>query len=481
MRKWTVKPEYRTKTDAKIAAVYLAGKDAIEFVRFRGGPAPADHDPFKPYKRAKEPQANGRAKKEESAPPARPTPVQAASTSAQPDGHPLLETKEEGLARQKVERDRKKHEDLERLRPKKRNYYTRQSPGPSYPPSPSSYGGQRNGRPYSFFDAAATAVINRVTSASSSPPAEYPVDNRASSSASHYAHSKHPWAPHDKPRDTFDRANDTTPPHPHYGGPYSPSGYPPSRPRHPPATPASVPPSPASHYPHPQESPSNVHYPYVGGAYPPNYGHPHSHPPFPFPMHPPTSFSPPPPSYAMTPPPSASPPAHLTMPPPPPTYPYPYAAYYADPRYGQYSMVPYAVALPPTAGYGYPSPASVGAPVMHGQWPVPSPMPAEAGPSDAHGRSSASVSNRDSVSMRRSMSVDVGERPKRPRSRQGTPEDAARLKKQRPESLPSPVSIKQESAGSRTPAPPSPISEPDTPDSVEQLRGQSGIRERVRH
>lgn len=197
-------------------------------------------------------------------------------------------------------------------------------------------------------------------------------------------------------------------------------------------------------------------------------------------MHPPTSFSPPPPSYAMTPPPSASPPAHLTMPPPPPTYPYPYAAYYADPRYGQYSMVPYAVALPPTAGYGYPSPASVGAPVMHGQWPVPSPMPAEAGPSDAHGHSSASVSNRDSVSMR-SMSVDVGERPKRPRSRQGTPEDAARLKKQRPESLPSPVSIKQESAGSRTPAPPSPISEPDTPDSVEQLRGQSVIRERVRH
>ena len=119
MKKWTVKPEYRTKTDAKIAVVYLAGKDAIEFVRFRGEPIPPDHDPFKPYKRAKEPQTNDRIKKEDSISPTRPVPGRLASSSDLSGRPPLLETKEEGLARQKAERERRQ-EELQKLRPVRR-------------------------------------------------------------------------------------------------------------------------------------------------------------------------------------------------------------------------------------------------------------------------------------------------------------------------------------------------------------------------
>ncbi|KAH8114006.1 hypothetical protein DFH11DRAFT_1483807, partial [Phellopilus nigrolimitatus] len=50
IRKWTVPTEYQTKKDAKMAVIYLAGKEAIEFLRFRGQPTPLGHDPFKPYR-----------------------------------------------------------------------------------------------------------------------------------------------------------------------------------------------------------------------------------------------------------------------------------------------------------------------------------------------------------------------------------------------------------------------------------------------
>lgn len=479
MKKWTVKPEYRTKTDAKIAVVYLAGKDAIEFVRFRGEPVPPDHDPFKPYKRAREPQTNDRIKKEDTIPPTRPVPGRLASSlSDLSDRPPLLETKEEGLARQKAERERRQ-EELQKLRPVRRDYYSRRSAGPAYSPSPSSYGGARNGGPYHDLNAAATAVIDRVTGASSSRPAEYPLDHRGSSSGSHHAHSNYAQPSYEQSRDSYDHASHATPPHPQYAGPQSPPIYPPTHPHYSPAATSPIAPSPASHYPRPP--PNNVQYAYASGAYSPNY----EHPTYPYPMHshPPTYTSH---GYALTPPPTTSPPEHSPVPPPPPSYPYPYVAtYYADPRYGQYPMpgmaVPYAVALPPTPNYGYPSSASGGPPAMPGHWPIAAPtlapVSAEAGPSSASGRS-VSASDRDSVSMRRSTSVDIGERPKRPRSRQGTPEDAARPKKQRPESLPSPVSIKQESAGSRSPAPPTPVSEPEVPSSVEQLKGLSVTRKR---
>ncbi len=40
VRKWCVAAEFRTKADAKIAVVCLAGREAVEFVRFKGGPVP---------------------------------------------------------------------------------------------------------------------------------------------------------------------------------------------------------------------------------------------------------------------------------------------------------------------------------------------------------------------------------------------------------------------------------------------------------
>ena len=50
-KQWSVAPEYRTKVDAKFALIFKYGEEAIVFVRFRGQPAPPDHDPLKPYRR----------------------------------------------------------------------------------------------------------------------------------------------------------------------------------------------------------------------------------------------------------------------------------------------------------------------------------------------------------------------------------------------------------------------------------------------
>ena len=61
IRKWTVPIDFKTKTDAKIAVICMAGKEAIEFVRFRGGPVPDDHQPFLQLRKQKEGKLGSKA------------------------------------------------------------------------------------------------------------------------------------------------------------------------------------------------------------------------------------------------------------------------------------------------------------------------------------------------------------------------------------------------------------------------------------
>ena len=60
-RTWTVAPAYRTKNDAKIAVAHTFGKEAIEFLRFRGASPPPGHDPYRTNKSEQKAAAAARA------------------------------------------------------------------------------------------------------------------------------------------------------------------------------------------------------------------------------------------------------------------------------------------------------------------------------------------------------------------------------------------------------------------------------------
>ena len=191
-RTWSVPTEYRTKVDAKTAVIYLFGQEAIEFIRFRGQPAPPDHDPFKPLKKVKEESQGAESRKseavkddsprEKSAAELRPPVIKRrATTSGQVKlGVPLLETKEEAMARLQSEagwRARNNHQNDRFSKSRKKSnsrsssygsrLRTRVDYGPRYATSqlPSSHS---YNQPYNV-SAAATAVIGRVTGSGSAP------------------------------------------------------------------------------------------------------------------------------------------------------------------------------------------------------------------------------------------------------------------------------------------------------------------------
>ncbi|KAI5121538.1 hypothetical protein M0805_002598 [Coniferiporia weirii] len=512
-RKWIVKPEYRTKTDAKIAVVYLAGQEAIEFVRFRGEPVPPDHDPFKPYKRAKEHSQNPeRSKKEDTSTmpssrgateqrlgsiPKRPV---AASGMVRlgPPAIPLLETKEEAMARQRAEQKRRQTERFQPSRPP-----VRQAPASRPPPPPFTSGSSQRPPPSrdgissysrSPYDvgAAATAIIDRLTSPSSagpslpsqypSPPLSYPPKHtppRSQRASSHsppqpssqvhpsYATSKPPHLQcPSKPSPPPQRASYavTQAPQPlqqplsHPPQQHSPFHFPPY----------GVPPQSSHQHFQYSASPYTTAYAQAAYPYPIQSGAPFPSPSSAYPV-PPTTMTSPTSAYGVT------------------AYPY---AYYVDPRYAPYPIpgmpVPYAVPVPAqTPGFPYPPPPPEQSSTSPTQWVAPVATSAASSTPKLDQQMSVSESSAESTAnagvatpVRTASLSASSDRQKRPRSREGSPEDAQKHKKQRSESaLPQPTSVKREST-SVSPAPLTPVSSSAGPSSVEQLLqycGSEGI------
>ncbi|EJD00364.1 uncharacterized protein FOMMEDRAFT_135948 [Fomitiporia mediterranea MF3/22] len=478
VKSWSVKPEYRTKTDAKIAVVCAAGVEAIEFVRFRGEPPPPDHDPFKPYKRRE---------REGSSEQQRPNPKRPNTTSGlvrlgPSTNVPLLETKEEAKARQ-VATARWKHDRFppsrthrgqyqrsrnltQTLQPFSNSHYSREyqvNETSTYlpyddPPSPSTAKSQKantSTRTYHhqelqnnhYHEAHAHSTSHPTSSEYSRaeierlrPPRRsqrrtqqltqhsLPSADQSSYAASEPLPQTSPPAQHTIPQSP---SQPTSYQFIHYGAVSQPS---------PPAPQQSAP------YPSVPYHPGYVQAPY---SYPVQQNpHPYNGYPYPMTHVPPTT----PPTYGV------------------PAYPA-YTAYYADPRYAQYAQYPqyamsaapfaYAVPVaPPTPGVPYPAPpppapaqpqpqSQLTAPEESKQESASLPTPPGSDePAESSARRTEIAAGASGLPRAASFSSE-SDRHKRPRSRDMSmsPDDLQLHKKHRSESSIS-SSVKRESANS---------------------------------
>ncbi|KAF7986956.1 hypothetical protein HWV62_12783 [Athelia sp. TMB] len=102
-RTYTVPTEYRTKADAKMAVACLAAEQGVvEFVRFRGGPVPPHYQSFHSELQSGTLDALHKLKRKHgdgAGPQDRKRPRMSSMPRAANDNPPLLETKEEAIAR----------------------------------------------------------------------------------------------------------------------------------------------------------------------------------------------------------------------------------------------------------------------------------------------------------------------------------------------------------------------------------------------
>lgn len=495
---WSVGPKYRTKTDAKIAVVCLAGKEAIEFVRFRGQEPDHDHDPFKPNKRKRRPKDTQNLITENSseqrphADNKRPMSASGLVRLGLPMV-PLLETKEEARERQMASA---RWEHTERPQQRVVRHRPLQSLGPRQSPPPLSgpscqYDALRKAPSYSR-PSHNSPVATKSTVRDSAPP--YPPSHRGHrpppAQSQTYVESEITRLRPPR-RSRQNRGSTQTSFSPDY------SSSAPSQ-----ASPLSNTPSASKDFPStslqsPQANPVQtfVQPPHVS----PQSQRPvlHQFPPYgPGPYH--TGYVQPPYQYSSPqgipypPPPNSYPfPVSAAPPPAPPAYGVPaYSAYppayYTDPRYAQYNPyvqynvpgapVPYAVPVTPTPGMQYstvpPPTVSTTPPASSVQSSISLPTPprtASVSPDELSSAQEPEIT----VSPTRTTSLSSdSDRQKRPRSRDMSmsPEDAQLHKKHR--SDPSLPSIKRESI-SASPAPPTPVSgSKDSLSNVDQLLGK---------
>ncbi|KAL5514022.1 hypothetical protein ACEPAG_2783 [Sanghuangporus baumii] len=475
-RTWTVKPEYRTKTDAKIAVVCAAGREAIEFVRFRGQPPPPGHDPFKNYKR------NSATDQRTGA-----NPKHSASSGQVRFGPPRFETKEQVMARKKpttkwdpsgssVSRTHRYQSTYARsaTRPTALNYGHESSrKGLSLPGSSSGLG----------FKAGASAQVT-------------------SSSRTHYNHSQRnqnsgPSHSHEYSKEAIAKLRPPRKSQLHHQTHQASSSHEPSTansqptqqdtqqsaPQHP--VPQTVPPQPTP--------PSQQFMPYGAAPQPQQYQSPiysstpypgaYVQPPYPYPVHQLTTYQPPANAYPYPMPAAAPPAAPLAY--GTPSYP-PYPAYYTDPRYAQYAQysmpgapTPYAVPMPHNPGIQYPTPP------MPSMAPTPSTpsistqanssLPTPPTSSDVERPASAHWIEIERSSIQTaSYSTEDRDREKRLRSRDMSmsPDDVQMPKKHRSEPPKGQTNVKREpvSTPPAPAAPPTPVSaSKDSISHVQQL------------
>ncbi|KLO11981.1 hypothetical protein SCHPADRAFT_941628 [Schizopora paradoxa] len=277
-RRWSVPAEYRTKADAKIAAVCQFGREAIEFLRFRGGPVPEGHDAFQTYRQQKE---KGKEKTGD-------------ASSKATDGDPDVKSEPMDLDREgSVDSSRgmkKSRDDLnKKIRPtagvasglvrlgvssegptRKRRFdegsssrssgeFRRSGDKPTFGRAPGMSGtrGHSRSQTPSDISAAATAVIERLTSGASSAnsyrgPANIPPSSPAGWNGppipGYPYHHPNAYHPHPPPTiQGYPYPNWATSPPPHFQPPPT-ANFPPPPPApqhwHPPPTPSLGPPPP---------------------------------------------------------------------------------------------------------------------------------------------------------------------------------------------------------------------------------------------
>ena len=474
-RSWSVKPEYRTKTDAKIAVVCAAGAEAVEFVRFKGQPAPPGHDPFKPYKRSGAVDQKTAGSK------------QSTASGQVKLGRPSLENKEQAISRKKssanwdrsVSRAQRYQSVHGRSAPRSvsLNYgaeNSRKGPFPSAPsrsaassarttPAHRAHFNQsqrnHNSGPYQQQEYSKEAI------AKLRPPrkSQQLQQRTQQASSSHQLSTTNPQA----------TQQETKPPESHQP---IPSQLVPPQPPPPPPPPQQILPYGAGPQPQQPQTPPFQHPLYPPTMYPGPYGQSQYSYPVPqgTPYPPPASGY----SYSMAQVPPTAPPAYGT-----PAYSYP--AYYPDPRYAQYPQysmpgapMPYAVSMPPAPGMQYPTPPmpptapAPTTPVISTQANTSLPTPPTSSSTERPASAQWIEIERSSIRTA-SYRMEERDREKRPRSRDTSPEDAQLHKKHRPESSKEQTSVKREPINSPPvpSAPPTPVSAPskDSTSHVQQL------------
>ncbi|KAL5501067.1 hypothetical protein ACEPAH_9454 [Sanghuangporus vaninii] len=466
MRTWTVKPEYRTKTDAKIAVVCAAGGEAIEFVRFRGQPAPPGHDPFKHYKRSDAIDQRTSANSKHSA----------ASGQARL-GPPRFETKEQAMARKKptakwdrtcssISRTHRYQPTYARsaTRPTTLNYgHGSLRKGLSLPGSSSGLG-FKAGASAQITSASRTHHNHSQRNQNTGPSHSHEYSKEAiarlrpprKSQLHHQAHQASP-SQQPSPANSQPTQQDTQQPVPQQPVPQT-------------VPPQPTPPSqqfmPYGTAPQPQQPAQYQSSVYSSTPYPGTY----VQPPYPYPVPQLTTYQSPANTYPypMPPAPPAAPLAYGA-----PSY-HAYPAYYTDPRYAQYAQynmpgapTPYAVPMPPNSGMQYPTPP------MPSMAPTPttpsistqvnSSLPTPPTSSDAERPASAHWIEIERSSKRTaSYSTEDHDREKRPRSRDMSmsPDDVQMPKKHRSEPPKGQTNVKRETVSTLPvpTAPPTPVS-----------------------